>query len=85
MAIKGFNFFKGPTSQNRWVRVYFYPHTFIVETDLEEERINFYCSWLSLQYSRNTFDEMRDSILRDLRSIFDNAEYYSTEYTRQRC
>jgi hypothetical protein len=85
MAIKQFNFFHGSTSQTRWVSVYFYPHTFIVETDIDEERINYYCSWLSLQYPGTTFENFRDLVLRDLRSIFDNAQYYSTEHTRQRC
>lgn len=81
MDIKEFKFFKRTTLEKRWVTVYFYPVTFLVLTDMEDLRVNYYCSWLAQQYPTNTYEDFISTIQRDLISIFDDVQYHRIEFT----
>ena len=81
MDIKKFKFLKTTNQNSRWVLVYFYPLTFAVLTDMEEQRINYFCSWIAQQYPTSTYENYILSIRRDLDSIFDDVQYRRIEYT----
>lgn len=72
--IKDFKFLKLKQHQ-RWVTVYFSGLEYMVLTDLEEQQIGYNCSWLAQQYPQESYETNKHSILRDLRSIFDDAEF----------
>lgn len=63
-----------------WVKVYFYPHEFMVLTNLSLEVVEDMCKDIGLSYPHGC-DDKNDEILDKLRTYFQDAKFISTRYT----
>lgn len=63
-----------------WVNVYFYPHEFMVLTNLSLEVVDNRCKHIGLSYTFG-YDDKSEELLNELRTYFQDARYITTRYT----